>query len=229
VNTDQPSLAKLKRTITLRSILITPFLMAVFFWPAGTFDYWEAWVYLAMLLSFLFGTISYLLVYSPDLLTRRLRKRETEVPQILIARLLIIDVVVVFLLPGFDRRLGWSDAPAPVVLLADLVVLLGYGLVILVFRVNRYTSRTVVVDEGQAVVSAGPYAVIRHPMYVGLGLLGIASPLALGSYWAILPALLLIPLLVARILNEEETLKRDLKGYTEYMGKTKYRLIPGIW
>jgi len=116
-----------------------------------------------------------------------------------------------------------------VIVIADLLVLLGYGIVFLVFRENRYAARTVTVDEEQKVISSGPYAIIRHPMYVGMLLMYVFSPLALGSYWAVLPALILIPIIVARIVNEEKVLEQDLAGYTDYMQKTRYCLLPGIW
>ena len=113
--------------------------------------------------------------------------------------------------------------------MADVLVLLGYCLVFLVFRENRYASRIIEVEKGQSVIASGPYAVIRHPMYLGTLLMYVFSPLALGSYWAVLPGLLIIPVLVARILNEEKVLLQDLQGYQEYVQKTRYRLIPGIW
>ncbi len=119
--------------------------------------------------------------------------------------------------------------PVTVVLLADLVVLFGYIVILRVFRENRYASRIVEVEQGQRVISSGPYAVVRHPMYVGTALMYLASPVALGSWWALLPALLIVPILVMRILNEEKVLAEGLPGYSEYMQKTRYRLIPGIW
>ena len=107
--------------------------------------------------------------------------------------------------------------------------MLGYGLFVLVLRENRYASRTVQVEQGQRVISTGPYAFVRHPMYLGVTLMYLASPLALGSYWALLPALLIIPILVARIVNEEQVLVRELDGYREYQQVTRYRLLPGVW
>ena len=100
---------------------------------------------------------------------------------------------------------------------------------ILVFRENHYAARVVEVEQGQKVIDTGPYAIVRHPMYLGILVLYIVSPLALGSYWAVLPMLLMIPILVARLRNEETVLVRDLPGYADYMQRTKYRLVPGIW
>jgi protein-S-isoprenylcysteine O-methyltransferase Ste14 len=218
-----------KFDLFLRLPFAVPGLMAAFFAPAQTFDYWQAWVYLVIFVAFLFGITFYLFKNSPDLLARRLRKREREPAQILIVSLIAVVFIAVFVLPGFDRRVGWSDVPVPFVILADMVVIAGMLIIFFVFRENRYTSRTVEVDTGQTVISSGPYGIVRHPMYVGLILIIVATPLALGSYWAVLPGLLIVPLLAARILNEEHVLRRDLAGYTGYMAKIKYRLIPGVW
>ena len=155
--------------------------------------------------------------------------REREAEQKLIIKLSYIPFLLAFLLPGFDKRFGWSNVPVGVVVIGDILVLLGYGIVFLVFRENRYASRIIEVEQGQTVIRSGPYAMVRHPMYLGSLLLYSLSPLALGSYWAMIPAILIIPIIVARIRNEESVLARDLNGYQEYMQKTCYRLIPGIW
>ena len=215
--------------ILLRLPFVVPGLMAAFFAPAGTFDYWQGWVVLVIIVAYLFGMTFYLFKNSPDLLARRLRKQEREPAQIVIVSLTAIVFVAAFILPGFDRRNGWSNVPVPLVIFADLVLITGLLIIFFVFRENRFTSRTVEVDKGQTVVSSGPYGVVRHPMYVGISLMIIATPLALGSYWAALPGLLIIPMLMARIINEEQVLRRDLAGYTDYIAKIKYRLIPGIW
>ena len=116
-----------------------------------------------------------------------------------------------------------------VVVIADILILLGYVIVFLALRENRYASRIIEVEQGQTVISSGPYAIIRHPMYLGALPLYTLSPLALGSYWAMIPAILMIPVIVARIRNEESVLARDLNGYQEYMQRIRYRLIPGVW
>lgn len=213
----------------LRVGLAVPMLMLFFFLPAGTWDYWEAWAYMGVILIPMFFAIIYLTRTAPDLIERRMRLREKEAAQKKVINLSVIYFLIVFLLPGFDQRFGWSHPPAWIVILADLIVLIGYGIIILVFRENHYASRIIEVEADQKVIRTGPYAIVRHPMYVGSILMYTLSPLALGSLWALIPGLLIIPLLVSRILNEEEVLKRDLKGYSEYTEQVKYRLIPGMW
>jgi protein-S-isoprenylcysteine O-methyltransferase Ste14 len=211
-------------------LLSMPLLLgAVLFGAAGTFDYWEAWLYLAVLFVPMAALLIYLMKKAPDLLERRMRLKEQSSRQRWVIGLSILLFFVVYALPGLDRRYGWSAVSTPVVWLADLLVVLGYGLFALVLRENRYAARTVTVDQGQQVITTGPYALVRHPMYLAMSLLFIASPVGLGSWWAALPALALPVLLVPRIQNEEALPSKELPGYQEYMEKTSYRLIPGLW
>ncbi len=202
---------------------------AMFLIPAGTFGYWEAWTYIAVLFIPMFFVFIYLIKNEPELLARRMKMKEKETEQKLIIKLSYIPFLIAFLLPGFDRRFGWSNVPAVVVVIADILVLISYGIFFLVLKENPYASRIVEVEPEQTVITSGPYAKVRHPMYSVVLTMYLFSPLALGSYWAIIPMIFIIPLIVARILNEEEVLVRDLDGYEEYIQKTRYRLIPGIW
>lgn len=199
------------------------------FIPAGTLNYWEAWLYLAVLFGPVLVFGAYLARNEPELLERRLRTRETELRQRWIIRLALVGFVVAVLLPGFDHRFGWSDIPTWVVLLADLMILVGYGLFVYVLLSNHYASRVVEVEAGQPVITTGPYAVVRHPMYVAVLVMWLLMPVALGSWWAVLPMLVIIPVLVLRIQNEEEVLLRELPGYREYTAQVRYRLLPGLW
>lgn len=222
----QGELVKMVISRFVGALLVT---MLMFFLPAGTFQYPEAWVFIGIIFIPMTLVLVYLLKNDTGLLARRMRLREKEAQQKRIVKLSYIPFVLAFLIPGFDKRFGWSHVPLAEVIVADVLVLLGYCLVFLVFRENRYASRIIEVEKGQSVIASGPYAVIRHPMYLGTLLMYVFSPLALGSYWAVLPGLLIIPVLVARILNEEKVLLQDLQGYQEYVQKTRYRLIPGIW
>lgn len=226
---DTLSRPALMRLVYTRLLMAIPVLLLVLFLPAGTLDYWEAWVYLAVLFIPMFAVLAYLLRNDPALLERRLRMRERQRAQRLIIGLSFLWFLLAFTLPGLDRRWGWSEVPVWLVILADVLVFVGYSLFTLVLRENSYAARTIQVEQGQKVISSGPYAVVRHPMYTAAMLMYVASPLALGSYWAMLPAALIIPILVARIINEEKVLLRELPGYEDYTHKTHYRLIPGIW
>lgn len=221
--------AKLVRTVLVRIVLFIAALGAMLFLPAGTFDYWQAWAYLAILIIPMIFVLTYLIGRDPELLERRMRMREKETEQKLIIKLSILFFVIALLIPGFDKRFGWSSVPLEVIVTADVIVLAGYMVFVLVLRENRYASRIVEVERKQKVVTTGPYAVVRHPMYSGALLMWGFSPLALGSYWGMIPNVLLVVLIVARIRNEEKILNRQLEGYSEYTQKVRYRLVPGIW
>ena len=221
------------KSLTRKIALLVPAtflgLCLIFFVPAGTPDYWEAWVYLAVLFVPFLLVLAWLIRNSPELLARRIRVKEKESTQRMVVGVSGLLFLIGFLIPGLDHRYGWSAVPAWAVLAADLLFILGYVLVFLVFRENPFTSRVVEVEAGQRVISTGPYAVVRHPMYLGTSIMWLATPVALGSYWAV-PVFLIMPIvLVFRILNEEEVLLRELPGYREYTHNVKYRLIPGIW
>lgn len=215
--------------VVLRFGLAGPLLAAMFFLPAGTWNYWQAWVYMAVLLVPMGWVLAHYIRKDPELLERRMRTREKEMRQQAIIFLSYPVFIAAFLLPGFDRRCAWSRVPIWLVLLADLVVLAGYLLFVRVLKENRFLSRIVEVDAKQMVIDTGPYAVVRHPMYAGILPLYLFSPLALGSFWALIPAAFLLPIIVARIFNEEKVLSRELPGYAGYMRRIRYRLLPGIW
>jgi protein-S-isoprenylcysteine O-methyltransferase Ste14 len=204
-------------------------MIVVIFLPAGTFNYWEGWVYLLSLLIPMAFIFSYLIKNDPGLLERRMKFREKEKEQSLIITLSYPVILLAFILPGLDHRFGWSHVPPVVVILALLCFLVRYGLFFMVLRQNSYASRVIEVSENQKVISTGMYGIVRHPMYMSVLIIYLFSPLALGSYWAVIPALFMIPVLVARINNEEKVLLRDLSGYDEYMQKVKYPFIRKGW
>jgi len=226
---DNSGKAKATLTAILRLVIGIPMIGAMFFLPAGTFNYWQAWVWLGTLFIPMGISLIYLLKLDPKLLERRTRTNETRPEQRRIILASVVYLIVVFIIPGFDVRNGWSNVPAWLCLTADGVVLGSYILYVFVLRTNTYASRVIEVEQGQQVISSGPYALVRHPMYLAMIMMMTATPLALGSYWAMLPSVLFIALLAARAKNEEELLQKELKGYTEYMQKTRYRLFPGVW
>jgi protein-S-isoprenylcysteine O-methyltransferase Ste14 len=226
-----PSLSKtqITRMVLARYFGALLLLAAMFFIPAGTLAYWEAWLFLAILFIPMAFVMLYLIKNDPALLERRMRMREQQSTQKSLIGVSIAYLLVVFLLPGLDQRFGWSDVPVWVVLLSALLVLLGYGMIIWVFRTNSYAARVVEVAEGQQVIDRGPYAIVRHPMYVGTILTYCFAPLVLDSWYAAILGLAIIPILVVRIGNEEKVLGQELKGYAAYRQKVRYRLVPGVW
>lgn len=230
-NTPPPALElkKLKRTVISRFIMAIVTLGLVFFLPAGTPYYWEAWVYILVLAVPMAVVAVYLFRYDPALMERRMRTRETQGTQKLVIALSFLFFVPAFIIPGLDKRFGWSTVPLAVIIISEVMVLSGYLLFALVLKTNSYASRVIEVEKGQKVISTGPYAVVRHPMYLAMLIIYIVSPLALGSYWALIPAVFLVGTMVVRIRGEERELSENLEGYKEYKAKTKYRLLPGIW
>lgn len=201
----------------------------IFFLPAGSFRFWEAWVYMSLLILQMFLVVLYFLKKNPALLDRRMRTREKEREQNVLHAFFGLFMLAGFLLPGFDFRWQWSHIPVCLILAADAIVLFSYVIFFFVMKENSYLSRTVEVDEGQPVITTGPYAVVRHPMYTAVLLMFLFTPIALGSWWALLPIIPLPVILALRILTEEKVLIKELPGYTEYRKSVPFRLIPSIW
>ena len=199
------------------------------FLAAGTSRYWQAWIYLGLLYACVSFALVHLFRKDPELLERRLRAREKERVQKLIQILYTPVALGVWILPGFDLRWHWSAVPVPVILLADALLVASYVLFFRVMRANSFAARTVEVERGQRLITTGPYAVVRHPMYMALIGIYFATPPALGSFWALLAALPLPFVLALRIRNEEEVMLRDFPEYEAYRRKTRYRLIPFVW
>ncbi|MBN2478246.1 isoprenylcysteine carboxylmethyltransferase family protein [Candidatus Micrarchaeota archaeon] len=220
---------EMKKQILLRFLGAVIVLGLMFFLPAGTFDYWEAWLYSGIVLIPMFFAVFYFLKHDPELLVRRMEMKEKEKEQDTIIKISIILFFIGLLIPGFDYRFGWSNVPFVLVIFSNAVVFLGYITAILTLKENSYAARIVQVEKEQKVISTGPYSIVRHPMYFGTLLMFVFTPLALGSYLALIFFVPFIPLLVFRILNEEKILKKGLSGYADYCQKVKYRLVPLIW
>ncbi|MFH0971610.1 MAG: isoprenylcysteine carboxylmethyltransferase family protein [Candidatus Micrarchaeota archaeon] len=223
------NIAELKKKVLIRFGLAPIALGLFLFLPAGSIDYWHAWLYCAILFIPMLFVVAYFLKNDPALLERRMHMREKERAQKKFVKIGYVIFLLGFIIPGLDYRFGWSNMPSELALFSDLMVLLGYIGFFLVMKENSYASRVIEVEKGQKVISTGPYAVVRHPMYAAILPLWLFTPLALGSYWALIPFLPIIPLLVYRLQNEEKMLLKGLGGYKEYCKKIRYRLIPYVW
>jgi protein-S-isoprenylcysteine O-methyltransferase Ste14 len=199
---------------------------------AGTLDYWQAWIFLAVYLAGCLLLTVYLMRKDPKLLQRRMRggpAAEKEPVQKIVMLLTSTAFVALLVVPGLDHRLGWSQVPASVVLAGDLFMALGFVVVYCVFRFNSFASATIELADDQRLVSDGPYSRVRHPMYAGGLVLLFGMPLALGSWWGLVVVVFMIPALLWRLLDEERFLLQKLPGYAGYQEQVPHRLIPGVW
>ena len=202
------------------------------FGAAGTIDYWQAWLYLAVYFACSIAISVYLIEKDPALLARRMSGgpfAEKEPTQRIIMAITSLGFIALAIVPALDRRFGWSHVPAPFVIVGDLLVLLGWFGIYVVFRENSFASATIESAADQRVISTGPYALMRHPMYVAalVMLLGV-SP-ALGSWWGVPIVIAILPALIWRLTDEERFLVQNLAGYREYQGRVRYRLLPLVW
>ncbi len=224
--------------MTLKSRLIFRFVFMPVMWgcflflPAGSFRFWQGWVYFVMMFAFAVSALGYFYKHDPQLIERRLKRgwrQETVREQKLIMKFLAAIMVIAFLLPGLDHRFGWSHTPLWLTMVAQASVLGGCLMIFWTFKSNSFAASTIRVESGQRVISTGPYGIVRHPMYLGAAIWLLFTPLALGSYFALPVFALLIPLIVFRLLNEETVLRQELCGYSEYCLHTRFRLVPFFW
>ncbi|MFL5616811.1 MAG: methyltransferase family protein [Gemmatimonadaceae bacterium] len=216
-----------------RGLLQLPIVMGVLlFLPAGTLHYWEAWLFIAVFFACSLAITVYLAVNDPKLLARRLNAgpaAETERTQRVIMALAVLAFVGIIVVPALDRRFGWSDVPSAVVLLGDALIVASYLGFFFVFRENSYGASTIQVAAEQRVISTGPYAIVRHPMYGAALVLLFAIPLALGSWWGLAMFVPACAVIAWRLLDEERFLARHLPGYVDYQRMVGHRLIPYVW
>ena len=199
------------------------------FLPAGTFDFWQAWVLLGILFIPMFIAGLIMMKKNPELLKKRLNVKEKESEQKEVILFSGIMFLAAFLAAGLSFRFDLLMLPFSVSIIFVFVFLGAYALYAEVLRENTYLSRTIEVQEGQKVIDTGLYGVVRHPMYMATVFLFLALPLVLGSVISFVIMLAYLPIIVKRIKNEEQVLTKDLQGYEAYMKKVKYRLIPFIW
>ena len=205
---------------------------ALLFGGAGTLDYWQGWRFLAVYFAASVAITLYLARNDPALLERRTRGgpwAEKQPAQRLIMLVASAGFIGLLVVPALDRRFGWSHSSAGTELSGDALILLGWLGIFFVFRENSFTSATIELAPDQRVVSTGPYAMVRHPMYSTALVMLAGIPLALGSWWGLLVLLVIAPALIWRIFDEERFLVDSLPGYAEYKQRVRYRLIPHVW
>jgi protein-S-isoprenylcysteine O-methyltransferase Ste14 len=224
----------LKTKVIVQCLLTAVVVGAMLFLPAGTWKYWQGWIFLGLLMIPMMAASIYFAVNDPQLVERRLQSKEKIGEQKLIMRFAKLIFIAAFLIPGFDFRFGWSRGtfgavPVWLMILSGTIALAGYLMTYWVMSANSYASRIIQVEKEQRVISVGPYRIVRHPMYLGAIISILFTPLALGSYWAVPAFALVIPVIVLRLLNEEKILRQELAGYSEYCQSTRSRLIPLVW
>jgi protein-S-isoprenylcysteine O-methyltransferase Ste14 len=207
-------------------------LALLLFLPAWSLTYVKGWVFIGLLGVLSSAITLYLAVYDPQLLERRLKagpgaeqQRSQKIIQLITSAMLCAMAVVA----GFDHRWHWSDVPTVVAIISVVAFVLAFALIFVVFRENTYTSGVIEIAEGQQVISSGPYAIVRHPMYTGGIVFMLAAPLMLGSWWALIPAVVVCGGIIVRLLDEERFLATNLPGYVEYRERVRWRLVPGLW
>jgi protein-S-isoprenylcysteine O-methyltransferase Ste14 len=224
--------SKLARNVVLVFLLSIIMLALFLFIPAGSIDYWQAWVYsIVMLVSSAVVTF-YVWKNDPALLERRTEigvVEEKEKTQRIIQGFAYIGFILILVIPASDHRFSWSNVPYFIVILGDILVIAGLYLYFLVLKENTFASTTIEITTDQKVITTGPYSLVRHPMYLGALIMLFGTPLALGSWWGLIVLVLYVFALVTRIRDEEKFLSKNLQGYDEYRQKVRYRLIPLLW
>lgn len=205
---------------------------ALLFGLAGTMRYWQGWIYISIFMGASVLTTLDLVRRDPALLERRLRggpTAERRPAQRIIMAFTSIGFTALLVVPALDHRFGWSHVPTGVVIAGDALVALGFLFIAIVYRVNTFTAATIQVAKDQTVISTGPYAIVRHPMYASALLYLGGTPPALGSWWGFIAIAAMVPFLVWRLVDEERMLAAELRGYPEYMQRVRHRLVPFIW
>ncbi len=197
--------------------------------PAGSLKYWNAWLYVIVFVIPILCFYVYLCIKNPVFLEKRLNTNEKERTQNLFQFLLPLIVIAILVISGFDYRYHWSSISAIYVIIFTFIVLIGNIMSLVVLKQNSYASQVVEIQEGQKLISTGLYSFVRHPMYLSASIMFCFSPLALGSFYALIPALFTPLVLAMRAINEEKVLQKGLTGYDLYMQKVKYRIVPFIW
>lgn len=213
-------------------LFLVLFLGATLFISAGTLHYCEGWVYISVFFICCAAITGYLVKADMALLKRRLNagpRGEKEKSQKIIQSIAQLAFIAIYVVCGLDRRFGWSALPRYVWIAGNAGVVIGFYIVFKTFAANTFTAANIQVDEAQTVITTGPYTVVRHPMYSGALLLLLSTPIALNSLWALLAVLPMFAVIIARLLDEERFLTKNLAGYAAYCLTVKWRLLPGVF
>jgi protein-S-isoprenylcysteine O-methyltransferase Ste14 len=216
----------------IANLIVLLVTMACIFLSAGTWNYWQGWVFIVVFEVVAQSYGIYFLINDRKLLERRMDigpTAETVPAQKIISTLFLFGFFATIVFPAFDYRFGWSPVPAYVSVIGNALVALSFVVFFFVMKANSYAAATIRVEEGQPVISTGPYAIVRHPMYSGCLVLLAGVPLALGSWWGVFLIIPFLPILAWRLLDEEKYLHKNLPGYTAYTQRVRYRLIPYVW
>lgn len=219
----------LKSKLALRFLIGVPAIGALIFIPAGSLKFWQGWAYLMVWFVPTIFAFGYFYKHDPQLIERRLRRKETVREQKLIMKFGFVIWLIGSLLPGLDHRFGWSHLPLWLTILSQASVVGGLLMIFWSLKTNSFAAATIQVEPDQKVISSGPYRIVRHPMYLGASVMLLFAPLALGSYFALPVFALFIPIIVLRLLNEEKVLRQELPGYADYCLRTRFRLVPSVW
>ena len=202
---------------------------ALLFIPAGSFEYYNAWLLIALLFIPMFIAGIILMIKAPDLLQKRLNVKEKENDQKQVVLFSALMFLLGFIIAGLNFRFNWFKLDNIIIIISSVLFIISYVLYAEVLRENTYLSRTIEVQENQRVIDTGLYGIVRHPMYLATIILFLTIPLILGSIISFIIFLIYPIIITKRIKNEEKILENNLKGYSEYKKKVKYKLIPFIW
>ena len=222
----------LRRRALVSLLRFTVVLAVMIFLPAWSLTYWQGWLFWLNFIACMIVMTLYFLTHDPALVGRRMSAgptAEKEASQKRIQLFASIIVCALFVVPALDHHFGWSTVPAWVVILGNVLVIAGFWMMFVVFRENSFASAIIEVDAEQRVISTGPYALVRHPMYSGALVMFTGVPLALGSWWGLLLIIPLLAILIVRLLDEERYLLKNLPGYEDYSRNVPHRLVPGVW
>jgi protein-S-isoprenylcysteine O-methyltransferase Ste14 len=224
------------RTVAIRFVVLTIFMIAVLFLAAGRLDWWEGWSYVVLTMGMLIASRLYILKKDPNLLIERMEATQHENvkawDKILVPLIASIGPLVVWIVAGLDTRFGWPPSlPVAIQVVSLAIILMGTLFGEWAVHVNRFFSSHVRIqtDRGHSVVSSGPYRIMRHPGYAGALVVYLAIPFFFSSYWVAVPSLVILMALILRTSLEDQTLQEELPGYKDYTNKVRYRLVPGIW